>query len=704
MRVQDQQVLNLRPGAQVRVEGTPKPLQGVSKSSVEAVSEELAELHYVPDEVIVGMRSSRSGSSITLQELLGARQVESFPGETPAVRLKLSPESDLATVLAFLREHPDTEYAEANQILYLDQFDPRESVQEFPLESTIPNDLHPDLWGLDNKENPGADISASEAWKKTTGSNSGPLIAVIDSGADYQHPDLRPNLAVNEGEIPGDGKDNDGNGVVDDVYGFNAFEATGDPMDGLGHGTHCTGTIAAVGNNGRGVVGVNWKANVLPVKIFHDRGLTTTDSILRGLEYARDRGAVITSNSWGGPAYSQAIHDAFAGFPALHIAASGNSGENTDQKASYPANYGLPNMVSVGASNSSDQSSWFSNFGRETVDLFAPGEDILSTVPGGKYEKKSGTSMATPHVTGSAGLVAHYFNNTEASFLKDKLLFSTDPLNSVAELSVTGGRLNAAAALSNDRVPPAAPNDFWVTETTPTTARFSWTVSGDDGWKNGPASSFEVRVSSAPIDEGNWDGASPLSTQRGLETGQHLHAHFKQTPREEPTTLFAAFKAVDEAGNRSEPLTAKAVLPAADTIFRDTFDDEGTAWKGEGRWRLVPEGGRGKVWSSKSGEGKGAFSELISPSIALGENSFLRFESRQDFAWSNNVFVEIGTDGETWDRLDTLEDRGEWREREYDLSKYDGQSVQFRIRSENLGAREGDGMMLDNFVILGPTT
>ena len=701
MRPTTASILSQRPAGAYQPTQMPdwKPANTRSES---LARQELSTTEHVPDELILGVENFG-----LLSQSLGAASVEQFSlGENKdIVRLKLPSGTDLAQALAAAREAPGVAYAEPNLVIALD--DSQESrIQPSSADGkSKPNDLSDALWGLHNVEHPQADIDAVEAWDITTGSRDGALIAVLDSGADYMHPDLEANIAVNELEIPGDGRDNDGNGVVDDVFGYNAFEGHGDPMDGMGHGTHCTGTIAAVGNNDQGIVGVNWEAKVLPVKIFHDRGLTTTDAILRGIEYANKRGAAITSNSWGGPSFSQAIHDAFAASPALHFAAAGNDGQNTDEKPSYPANYDLPNMISVGASNREDSPSWFSNRGRETVDLFAPGEEILSTLPGGGYGEKSGTSMATPHAAGVGGLVKARFPNSGAGEVRDRLLFGSEPNQQMADISVMGGRLNAARALSEDSIAPSAPNDFWPTQVSARGARFSWTNTGDDGWKNGPATGFEVRVSPEPITSENWNQASPLSTPRGEEVGDHLHAHYSQTPRAQKTSVYAAFMAVDEAGNRSELLTTRADMPASPVFFSDDMEAEETTWTANSRWSRVEVEGKGKVWTTLRGDRAGeTFSELKSPAIDLREStdSFLRFESRQDFSWSNNVFVELSEDGgKEWQRLGQLEDRGEWKEREYDLSAFDGKSVQVRIRAENLGAKEGDGMSLDNFVVLG---
>jgi hypothetical protein len=699
MDISTQRALLQRPhGKPLESHTTLDSSQGLDLTEVQ---KELQATEHVPDELIVGYSTEAPAA---LAATLGGQFVETYSLEDSVARLKLPPQTDLAKALHTLRNSPDVTFAEANQIIRLPEEPSSSSHQPLSDDTRVPNDLHEQLWGLENRERPGNDISALEAWEISKGSPDGPLIAVIDSGADYTHPDLITNIAVNKAEVPGDGLDNDGNGVIDDVYGFNAFENHGNPMDGLGHGTHCTGTIAAEGNNGQGIVGVQWQAQVLPVKIFHDRGLTTTDSILRGLEYAKDRGAVVTSNSWGGSQPSEAIRQAFASFPsALHIAAAGNDRRSTDSKPSYPANYDLPNMISVGASNPYDSPAWFTNFGRESVDIFAPGEDILSTLPGGGYGQKSGTSMATPHVSGVAGLVATVYPDESPEDHRDRILYSSDPVDNLQGLAVMEGRLNAHRALSNDTTAPAAPNDFGPTQTSPRSARFSWTATGDDGWKNGSASGFEVRVSRKPIDQTNWHEAQPLSTSRGKEIGDHQHAHYQQNPESKPNKLFAAFRALDEAGNRSDLLTTEATLPAAPVVFQDNFDSQQSNWEADGRWQRQQVEGRGQVWSSQHGEGENTFSTLRSPEIDLSENqnSFLRFESRQDFAWANNVFLELTSDGgENWSRLDTLQDRGAWSRHEYDLSAHDGQRVQIRVRSENLGAKDGDGVLMDQFEVL----
>lgn len=311
------------------------------------------------------------------------------------------------------------------------------------------------LWGLHNEGQTGgkvdADIDAPEAWSIHTGrsqAEGGHITTVIDTGVDYNHPDLKANMWVNPGEIPGNGIDDDGNGVIDDVHGYNAFDDTGDPMDRHGHGTHCAGTIAAVGNNEIGVVGVNHKANIAAVKIFNDQGRTSAAAIIRGIQYAEKIGSRITSNSWGGGAANAGIEQAFKDSAALHIIAAGNSGFDNDTRPAFPANYPGDHIVAVAATDHNDGIARFSQYGKKNVDLGAPGVDILSTVPGGKYDTYSGTSMATPHVAGAATLIASANPEISNDNLRKALLDGTDQTSALKGKVATDGRLNVNNSLT----------------------------------------------------------------------------------------------------------------------------------------------------------------------------------------------------------------------------------------------------------------
>ena len=421
----------------------------------------------VANELIVRLKGSALAATDNFADKYGARVEESFEfnsngfaDQGQMLLLKLGKGVSTDQALARMKQDPAVAYAEPNFVYHLENFEkpaPTSVRVDQPGQPAqpgqfIPNDLTPELWGMHNTGQKGgkvdADIDAPEAWAIHTGRKDAPLIAVIDTGVDYNHPDLKDNLWTNPGEIAGDGIDNDGNGVIDDVHGFNAFANTGDPLDGHGHGSHCFGTIAGVGDNGLGVVGVNHHAQVMAIKIFSDSGSTNTAAILRGIQYATNQNVRVTSNSWGGGPASEAQKEAFAASPALHIMAAGNNGRDNDKTPNFPSNYDIPNNIAVAASDRRDNRANFSCYGATQVDLAAPGVDIYSAKPGGGYQFMSGTSMATPDVAGVAGLVASAFPEATNDELKARILNGTDKLENWTGVVATGGRLNAYGALT----------------------------------------------------------------------------------------------------------------------------------------------------------------------------------------------------------------------------------------------------------------
>jgi subtilisin family serine protease len=329
------------------------------------------------------------------------------------------------------------------------------------------------LWGLNNVGQSGgvfdADIDAPEAWNTTTGSRS-VVVAVIDTGVDYTHRDLAANAWQNPGEIAGDGIDNDRNGFVDDVFGYDFVNRDGDPMDDNGHGTHVAGTIGAVGDNGTGVVGVAWQVSIMGLKFLSGSGSGSTSGAIAAINYAtrmrRDFGVniVATNNSWGGGGFSTSLRDAIeAGGRAgiLFVAAAGNEATDNNASPSYPASYTSDAIISVAATTRTNQLASFSNWGATSVDIGAPGSSIYSTVPGNAYATYSGTSMATPHVTGAIALLAAANPQATAPQLRSAVLSTAVPVPALAGRVATGGLLNVAAALGAIASPPSAdpPND-----------------------------------------------------------------------------------------------------------------------------------------------------------------------------------------------------------------------------------------------------
>jgi serine protease len=320
------------------------------------------------------------------------------------------------------------------------------------------------LWGMNNTGQSGgvndADIDGPEAWDFATGvgvpaSTPGYIVGVIDTGVDYNHEDLAANMWRNTGEVAGDRIDNDGNGYVDDVFGYDFVNNDSDPMDDNRHGTHCAGTIGGVGNNSTGVAGVMWKAQIMALKIFDATGRgAPTSGIVRAVNYATMMGAKVTNNSWGGGGYSQSLFNAIANAranDALFIAAAGNSGANNDINLAYPSGYNLDNIIAVAATDRRDQLAGFSQYGATTVDLGAPGVSILSTTPGNTYSFLDGTSMATPHVAGAAGLLRFFKGATwDYNMIRDQILGTVDLIPSLTGRTATGGRLNIFRALTEN--------------------------------------------------------------------------------------------------------------------------------------------------------------------------------------------------------------------------------------------------------------
>lgn len=325
--------------------------------------------------------------------------------------------------------------------------------------NVMPNDsLASQLWGLENTGQTGgnsdADIDAAAAWGISTGSRD-VVVAVIDTGVDWRHPDLAANLWINAGETA-NGLDDDGNGLVDDIYGYNFAANTGNPMDDNGHGTHVAGTIAAVGNNGVGVAGINWSGSIMALKFLRADGSGTTSDAIRAIHYAtmqRLRFGVnvrVINMSWGGGGFSAALRDAIqaaSNAGILSVAAAGNSARDNDLSPQYPSSYEVSTLVAVAATDSRDQLARFSNYGATSVDLAAPGVSILSTYPNNRYVALSGTSMATPHVAGVAALAWSVAPNATVAEIKSALLGGVDRVAGLAGKVATGGRLNAYTTL-----------------------------------------------------------------------------------------------------------------------------------------------------------------------------------------------------------------------------------------------------------------
>jgi subtilisin family serine protease len=352
---------------------------------------------------------------------------------------------------------PEVEYVEENYEISLSQtIEVRSTVTTYqPLR--FPKDpLFGEQWALANsgqrggKE--GADISATLAWATTTGREE-VVVAVLDSGVDYTHEDLAPNMWTRPDSM--DPYHDNELGAIDDENGFNAVENASDPMDDNGHGTHCAGIIGAEGENNIGIAGVNWKVRIMPLKFMNAGGYGTTKDAIEAINYVINRKKAgvnvrIISASWGSTQRSRALEEVIRKAyenDILFVAAAGNASTNNDRRPHFPSSYNVPNVISVAALDRNDQLAAFSNFGVKSVAIAAPGVDILSTWLGNAYEEKSGTSMATPVVSGVAALVLAEHPRMSVGDLRKKLLASTDPIVALKGKVTSGGRINAAKAL-----------------------------------------------------------------------------------------------------------------------------------------------------------------------------------------------------------------------------------------------------------------
>ena len=414
-------------------------------------------------EVLVRFR--RAPRATDLNSLAGDADADAVAriGRTGLYRLR-SRSLNASTLIERLARRGDVEYAEPNYLV---------SIVGTPNDPSFPS-----LWGLENLGQlvggvpgvPGADIHAQAAWDVSTGSPN-KVVAVIDTGVDYTHDDLAANIwtapaafTVNVGGVPVT--------CAAGTHGFNAILRTCDPMDDHNHGTHVSGTIGAVGNNQLGVAGVNWTTRIMGIKFLNADGGGSIADAISGIEFAigtkqafaASLGADIRvlSNSWAGSGFSQALLDevnAANDANMLFVAAAGNSSRDNDIFPTYPARFNAENVVAVAATNNLDQLAWFSNYGDQSVHLGAPGDNILSTVIGNSYLAASGTSMATPHVSGAAALLLSVCD-LDTPALKDALIGTVEPVAALTGKTITGGRLNLHSAVSSCLAPPPTPQNL----------------------------------------------------------------------------------------------------------------------------------------------------------------------------------------------------------------------------------------------------
>ncbi len=459
----------------------PKETSTQRVVTVQSILAEMEKGRYVDGEVLVKFRSGVVASqSLKVHQGIGASVLKRLTIVPNLERVKLPDGVSVRDAVIKYMSDPNVEYAEPNYIRRI---------------AKTPNDTYfAQQWALHNTGSfangtPDADIDAPEAWDIKTGSSS-IVVAVIDTGIDYNHEDLIDNIWRNQAENCLDGVDNDGNGYVDDCLGWDFTSPDNNPMDDNGHGTHVAGIIGARGDNGRGVSGVMWNVKLMPLKFLNADGEGTGADEIEAIQYAISNGARIINASFSFPSYSQAEYDAIASANnagVIVVAAAGNEALNNDSTPSYPASYNLPNIISVAATDQNDRRASFSNFGTNTVHVGAPGVYILSTVPNNGYEQMEfymGTSMAAPHVSGLVGLLYTYYTNFNHNQIRSTILRYVDikdPSYGLNGWTKTGGRINAYRAISSLLIP----SNLTAAAASSTSITLSWTdnATGEDGYR-----------------------------------------------------------------------------------------------------------------------------------------------------------------------------------------------------------------------------
>jgi len=523
---------------------------------------------FVPGEVLVRYRSELVAKQQTLQTLVSsdgrqlAIQIERFDGAdiVPGLRLAHVAPGDTMAAIQALKQQPDVLYAEPNYVLHLD-VDPND-----------PRFTSGELYGLTK-------IGAPTAWDTIKGSSDSAqpgfgspriVVGVIDEGIDVGHEDLLANIWTNPAETAGDGIDNDGNGFIDDIHGYDFALNSGAITPQL-HGTHVAGTIGAVGNNTTGVVGVNWSVGLMSLK-FIDGFQSDTSDAIRACSYAKQmrdlwvstgglKGANlrVLNNSYGSTGFTQSFLDAINALNQsgiLMVAAAGNLDgfsvePDNDVKPYYPASYNAPNVVAVAATDQTDGLWSQSHFGLNSVQLGAPGVGILSTAPGNSYVSLNGTSMACPHVSGAAALLLAKNPNLTPQQLRALLIFNGELVPSLSGKTLTGRRLNVLNSLTalneGDTAPPGTVTGFNVISQNGRMFNVGWTASGDDG-AVGQASLYVVTFTDAST------GAVILvKNVSPAATSVSQSINFKLPYRHTSGTL--TLREFDNSGNEGVPAT-----------------------------------------------------------------------------------------------------------------------------------------------------
>lgn len=545
-----------------------------SPQSVQALSDDPA-LEFSPDSVLIKFKPSAGpAQKVRAYDAVGGRKIRGYGLVRGLEHVQLGRGRRVEQAIHSLQQLPFVEYVEPDHVLRADTNDTFYGLQ----------------WGLNNTGQdirgalgtPDADIDAEEAWGIVTGDPNF-VVAVIDTGTDYNHEDLINNIWTNFVELNGTtGVDDDGNGYIDDIHGYDFWGGDADPMDqsSVGHGTHVAGTICAESNNGQGVAGVAHQCKIMALRFIGPAGGYTSDAIA-ALNYAVDKGVRVSNNSWGGGGFSQSLYNAIQSAGAspgghLFVAAAGNDNLDTDSSAHYPSSYDLDNIISVASTDHRDQRSSFSNYGATTVDVGAPGTDIASTALG-EYYWMGGTSMATPHVTGLAALIWDLHPTWTHIQVRDRIYNSARPLAALDGITTTGAIINAYQAVLEPVTEPSAPSNLVASMASDTEISLSWTdtSSNESGFK----------IERRPDGTNGWAEVAAVAMNIEAYTDSSLEPETAYHYRAMATNSIgdSAYSNIDSATTDSTPtyqeIVANAETPGGGSVagsYQDTWLAGGT--------------------------------------------------------------------------------------------------------------------------------
>jgi len=500
-----------------------------------------------PGVVLVRWRGTvRAAERAAVQAGLGATHLRDYA----AIGVEKLALSSLSVEEAVLRlaQDPRVEFVEPDYLVGLTRTpdDPRFAEQ----------------WALHNTGQTGgvagADARAVRGWDLATDA-SAVVVGVVDTGADLTHPDLVPNLWANPGEVPGNGVDDDANGYIDDVHGYDFLNGDGDPSDDNGHGSHVAGIIAARGDDALGVTGIAWRGRVMVLKFLGSGGNGPTSAAIEAMLYAARMGARVVNHSWGGGPYSQALVAAFAACGdagVVSVVAAGNLGVDLEVQPVYPASFDDPSMITVAATDAADGLAAFSNRGAVSVDVAAPGVQILSLAPGAQYQWLSGTSMASPLVAGAVALLIAHEPTLDPVSVRQRLIRSVWPLPSLQGRTVSGGRLDLVRLLATpEDEAPSAITDLRIERVGSHGAWITWTAPGDDGVV-GRADRYLLRLATGTVGSVAFESMTPVPAPEPSVAGTQERVRIGGLDPEQG--YWVALRAMDDHGNGSPTIATLA--------------------------------------------------------------------------------------------------------------------------------------------------